>query len=245
MASARPSLSCAISTQGFHFSLATTVHVGPQQDLAGCSLHIVHDLGPDVYADQYELAQRPDYNATLWGTSDLERPVSAVDPRGSVLLLTIDPSRLARQQDANVTLEVPLHARYGRLAETSDVAFHTISLKRPLGFFSYPADGESSLVSMSHGLSSYSSFTDAVASVLDVLRPYQSLEGWPTLPATFIPDSAPENQLQLTIPVGTLQDLAWVDIGTALVMIAMFFYVLVASLRIARRLSAKSSRKTE
>lgn len=47
------------------------------------------------------------------------------------------------------------------------------------------------------------------------------------------------------IPVGVLDDLAWVDVGTAVVMVAMFFYLLHASLRTARRLSSRASTKTD
>ena len=78
-----------------------------------------------------------------------------------------------------------------------------------------------------------------------VLEPYQSLDGWPTSPLTLIPDSAPLEQLQVSVPVGLLDDLPWVDVGTALVMIVMFFYLLIASIRTARRLSTKPSGKTD
>ena len=51
--------------------------------------------------------------------------------------------------------------------------------------------------------------------------------------------------LIVVIPVGKLEDLAWVDVGTAAIMIAMFFYLLTASIRTARRLSSRASSKAE
>ena len=136
------SLSSSLDPQGFHFSVSTTVRLGAHTDRSVCSLHILHDLPPHVYADQYELAQRPGYNSSLWGTADLERPVSAVDPRGSVLLLSVDGLHLSQLQHETVTLDVPLHARYGRPTERQDAPLHTVALRRPLGFFACATDSE-------------------------------------------------------------------------------------------------------
>lgn len=77
------------------------------------------------------------------------------------------------------------------------------------------------------------------------LRPYTSLAGWPTSPLSLIPDIAANEPLDVVIPVGALDDLAWVDVGTAAVMLAMFFYLFHASVRTARRLSSRASTKTD
>ncbi|KAI0646742.1 PIG-X [Trametes meyenii] len=223
-----PSLSSTHSGQGFHFTLTTTVSVEDSFDLDQLTLHLVYDLDPHVYADQYELAQRPGYSSLLWGTSDLEKPVSAVPTNGSVLLLKADTSQLPRHHAVNLTLEVPLHARYGGPAASVDGndAFYRIHVKRPLGFFTFEQQGDVSVIP-------------------DTLRPYASLSGWPTGRSSLIPDTSSPQTLEVTIPVGVLDDLAWVDIGTAAVMIAMFFYLLQASLRTAGRLSRQVSTKTD
>ncbi|KAI0822671.1 hypothetical protein BC628DRAFT_1388539 [Trametes gibbosa] len=130
-------LSSSIAPQGFHFTLSTAINIPDTSLLENRALHVVYDLDPHVYADQYELAQRPGYSSVLWGTSDLEKPVAAVNSDGSVLLLTADTSQLVRGQPANLTLEVPLHARYGRpiaSTNTRDAIFH-VALRRPIGFF--------------------------------------------------------------------------------------------------------------
>ena len=54
-----------------------------------------------------------------------------------------------------------------------------------------------------------------------------------------------KERLEVIVPVGKLSDLAWVDVGTAVVMIAMFFYLLVTSIRTARRLFSIPSMKTD
>ena len=83
------------------------------------------------------------------------------------------------------------------------------------------------------------------AAVPDILAPYASLPGWPSLPLSLVTDSSP-SELQLVIPVGVREDLAWVDIGTAITMITMFFYLLFTALRTAQRLAGnKPYAKTE
>lgn len=136
------SLTSTLSGQGFHFTVSTTVYIPDSAGLDSRKLHVVYDLDPHVYADQYELAQRPEYSSTLWGTTDLEKPVSAVDAGGSVLLLTADTYRLGPSRPVNITLEVPLHARYGRpiAGATAHNATYRVSLKRPVGFFAVDVD---------------------------------------------------------------------------------------------------------
>ncbi|KAI0710425.1 PIG-X [Cerioporus squamosus] len=219
------SLSSSVSTQGFHFTVSTTVNVASSQESRRCSLHVLHDLDPHVYADQYELAQRLGYTSTLWGTFDLERPVSAVDQAGSVLLLTTDLSQLVPGRAANITLEVPLHARYGRPVTGVEDAYRKVGLRRPVGFFACSQED--------------------VAPVPETLRQYTSLPGWPSLSLSLIPDTSPGERHDIVIPVGKLDDLTWVDVGTAAVMVAMFFYLLAASIRTARRLLSKPSMKTD
>ena len=62
---------------------------------------------------------------------------------------------------------------------------------------------------------------------------------------SIIPDKSAGVTLKIEVPVGDLDDLAWVDVGTAVVVIAMFCYLLVASVRTTRRLSSKSHSKTD
>ncbi|EJF62513.1 hypothetical protein DICSQDRAFT_57442 [Dichomitus squalens LYAD-421 SS1] len=221
--------SSSLDAQGFHFTLSTIVNVSSRDD--HCTFHLLLELDPHVYADQYELAQRPEYTSLVWGDADLERPVSAVHPNGSVLLVTTHKHVTLRAQATNFTVDVPLHARYGRPTETSGAAFHPITLKHPIGFFACIDD---------------SKWVCRPIVVPELLKPYASYPGWPPLPLFLVKDSSPNEQLQLVIPVGVREDLAWVDVGTAITMTVMFFYLLFASIRTARRLAGnKSHAKTE
>lgn len=85
-----------------------------------CDLYALLELGPDVFVDPYELEQQH----WLWGTNDLELPVAAVDPRGSVLLLNLT-------RHAPSSLSVPLHARYPLPSE----AKHIVRVPQPSFFW--------------------------------------------------------------------------------------------------------------
>ena len=129
------SLSSAVSAQGLHFTLSTAIHVPIWRDYRECDLHVLYDLDSHVYADRYELAQRPGYVFSLWGTSDLEKPVSAPEINGSVLLLTVDIPEHAAARSENITVDVPLHARYAWPVSGPAPAYYPLALKRPIGFF--------------------------------------------------------------------------------------------------------------
>ena len=135
-------LSSSLAAQGFHFTVSTTVNAALQDADRDCALHLLFDLDPHVYADQYELAQRPDYTSSLWGDTDLERPVSAVHSNGSVLLITAHEHIIPRGQTTSPTFDVPLHVRYGKPSETSETAFRRVTIKRPVGFFACVNDSE-------------------------------------------------------------------------------------------------------
>ncbi|KAF8526847.1 PIG-X [Hysterangium stoloniferum] len=88
-------------SRGFHFEYSTDASQlsGVRPD---CSLFLLHVLPPDVFVDKYELQERGlDFN--LYGESDLERPLIAMDDTGSTLEIRVP---------ASMTANVPLHARY-------------------------------------------------------------------------------------------------------------------------------------
>lgn len=123
-------LSSSLTAQGFHFTVTTRLAPHPHAPAENCTLRLLHALPPDVYADRYELAQRPGLSASsLTGASDLELPVGGVDEGGSVLLLDVPEEG----ESGELVVDVPLHARYGR--PSSQGGYHTIQLGRPVGFW--------------------------------------------------------------------------------------------------------------
>jgi hypothetical protein len=98
-------------SQCFHTVITTQV-IEPQWPTE-CSLHMFFALPPHIFVDPYELASRqPAYTSIILGNANLELPIAAVPQADSGILLNISlPARSAA--DMNVTIDVPLHCRYG------------------------------------------------------------------------------------------------------------------------------------
>lgn len=82
-----------------------------------CSVHLFYRLPSSLFVDPYELAQRQElYTFVKWGQVDLEKPVHAVANSDTDVLVNV-PCPPIPSTDVNkemeVTVEVPLHARYG------------------------------------------------------------------------------------------------------------------------------------
>ncbi|PCH38787.1 hypothetical protein WOLCODRAFT_149727 [Wolfiporia cocos MD-104 SS10] len=217
MSSPTATASSSLVAQGFHFTFSTEISVLDPGAAGNCSLHLVHVLPRDVYADPYELSQRPGYAASLNAPVDLELPVAAVAPADTILTLevTAPPFRGAHA----VSVDVPLHARYGAPA-ASQPGYHTIALPSPRAFWACPRPA------------------GAPAALPAALAPFLPPGAYATSDVMLIPQASPEMH-ELRIPVGRLDDLAIVDVGTAGVMLLMFVYLATVSVRAARRLHAR------
>lgn len=95
------------SERGFH--LTSTTDIIFSQSSGGCKLHALFLFPSDVFVDRYELGQRRQDGVLgsefeVWGETDLELPVQAVNRRGSALLISLSANQS--------TLEVPFHLRY-------------------------------------------------------------------------------------------------------------------------------------
>ncbi|KAI0928159.1 hypothetical protein AcW2_004261 [Taiwanofungus camphoratus] len=219
------SLASATAAQGFHFTYSTRITTRPSPAFAHCSLHLLHSLVPDVYADPYELLHQPAFASSLRGTPDLELPVAAADPAPSLLLLNVSLPAPPDTQPLNVSVDVPLHARYAR-PEHTGTGYHAIVLPPPVGFWACPSTGP-----YPHPLP-------------DELMPYLSPDAFPVSRLAF-PRVATGGRMRLTVPVGRSADLALVDVGTALIMLLAFLYLAFAAVRTARRLHVRAPEKTQ
>jgi len=128
-------LSSSLTTRhGFHTTYSTHIIVNNPADLARCTCHLLHILPPRVFVDPYELANYRDfYTIKLSGYSNLELPVTAVDPKGSALLLNILLPKTGMQ---NMTVDVPLHLRYGKPVQVDD---GSVKVPLPTGFWTCPS----------------------------------------------------------------------------------------------------------
>jgi hypothetical protein len=111
--------------QGLHFM----VHNSVPDNLEGytpskCNLYTLHRFSRDVFVDPYELEQRFQDKvlpkSQVWGETDLELPVSAVE-EGSLVLIGPLGSTL--------DFDLPIHARYPLPSTTESHA--TVMIQTP------------------------------------------------------------------------------------------------------------------
>ncbi|KAL0945320.1 hypothetical protein HGRIS_000822 [Hohenbuehelia grisea] len=225
------SLSSTIgSNSGAHLTSTTTISVPQPAAYRSCSLHLHFTLPPSIFVDQYELANyQAQYMFKHWGTSNLELPVSAVSAEGSALLLNVTQPT---EGSTSVNVAVPMHARYDIVAESSAVLYREALLHQPKGFFA---------------CSSSSSSPRGVASFVPDLR--TEFMAYFDLAVTKFVEIPPARGAAahdtIRLPVGNLSHLFTVELGTALCIIGLFFYLSHVSYTTWRRLQSNPRQKTE
>ncbi|KAJ6551532.1 PIG-X [Mycena capillaripes] len=192
---------------------------------ADCSLHLHYALPPMVFIDPYELTNRADaYSFKHAGPSNLELPVFALvaadtDKPGE-LLLSVARSLTA---DGVLDVEVPLHVRYGATA-TSGAPFQLTQLPWPEVFLSCPASTSANAPLLSMHRSLAAAFDGA--SIVRLEPP---------------PGAVPVETIRT--PVGDAADVARVELGTAVVVLASFFYLVRTARRTVARLSSRIAKE--
>ena len=120
-------------SQGFHPVSSNVVHFSTgSSSLLQCSFHLYFKLPPLLFVDPHELAQRNNtYTFNHWGSRDLEKPVHALPEteRGSDVLLNVrlspsvdDDDRKLSETSWNLTVDLPMHLRYGVPAPISSTS---------------------------------------------------------------------------------------------------------------------------
>ncbi|KAJ7512888.1 PIG-X [Mycena galericulata] len=204
--------------QSFHPVFKTRVSA---EGFENCSLHLLYTLPPLVFVDPYELANRADaYSFKYAGPSNLELPVAALANEDAALLLSIawTPS------DSPLVVEVPLHVRYGPAAAAADPIQRT-PIPWPDAFFACPV----------------SRTADALpAMTREFAAPFDNSSIFRV--ATPV-DAARIETIQT--PVGNVADVGRVELGTAVVVLASFFYLVRAVRRTVARMNVGLSNTKE
>ena len=143
-------------SQGFHPISTNIIHFSTDSlPLAQCSLHLYFKLPPLLFVDPHELAQRNStYTFNHWGSRDLEKPVHALSEaeRDSDVLLNVrlppsisDDGRRGSDsgntvsQMWNMTIELPMHLRYGVPVSASSISgaeksYDRVHVDSPIAF---------------------------------------------------------------------------------------------------------------
>ena len=103
-------------TRGFHASSTTHLLLRGSR-IHSCTLHLYFDLPAQLFVDPYELDhRRGSYTFERFGAGNLEAPVfapGAGGPSGLLLNVTVPEGGESHEDDDILSIEVPLHARYG------------------------------------------------------------------------------------------------------------------------------------
>ena len=226
------------TTRGFHTTWTTTVKL--TRDLIqdeNCSLYLLYDLPRHVFVDQYELANyRGSYTFHLSGTKDMELPVTALVFTSSNLLLNVSLESEIGSEDLMVSVQVPLHMRYG---QPGLFDYHEERIPSPVAYLACPgscAYRKRVPCQISNVL--YSAATPISQPSASVPSQISSLFNQRSVTVLSSPSEA-ESHAILRIPVGRSDHLAIVETGTTCVVIFAFVLILRTSLRVAMRLAHK------
>lgn len=217
--------------RGFHGSLISNITLSHSHRRPECTLHILYVLPPIAFIDPYELELRSDqYTYHYEGTRNLELPIVAVD-RDKPGVLLVDVNDVTKKGgNGHLEVEVPLHFRYGvplEECESSKEAVERGSLEQPWGFITCPLSDQSPVLEKP-----------------PIPIPYALPPSWTFLQSKDIePLEATEGagSLDYAIPLGRKSDLLQVEIGTALVFLLCFLYLLRVTLRAVQRMREKSA----
>ncbi|KAF7360562.1 RBR-type E3 ubiquitin transferase [Mycena venus] len=210
--------SSVLHSQSFHPVFKTSISAPGHEN---CSLHLHYELPPLIFVDPYELSNRADaYSFKHAGPSNLELPVFALGPGddGNATLLVSAAQPLS--VDGVLDVEVPLHVRYARATE-SPSSFQLTRLSWPEAFLECPR-------------------TYSTSSQLPPMRREfaAAFDGAAIVRLAPPPGAIPVETIRT--PVGDAADVGRVELGTAVVVIAAFFYLMRVARRTVARLSSPS-----
>jgi hypothetical protein len=222
-------MSSLSTTEGFHTTWTTTVNLARDADKAGnCSLFVLYHLPPHIFVDPYELANFKDsYTFQLSCIQNLELPVTALLSPGSNLLLNVSLESMSESGD-DVSVDVPLHLRYGK---PGSLDYHQERIPSPTAYIACPVNG----THYSFPLCYFLILIAAHSQRPDV--PTQFLSYFESRSVSVVPPPAVDSYSVIRIPVGRPEHLPVVEIGTTGVILFAFILILRTSLRVATRLA--------
>ncbi|KAF8968829.1 PIG-X [Flammula alnicola] len=235
--------STLLPERGFHPVSRNAIRLsGPSQIYESCTAHLYFTLPPVLFVDTHELAQRESsYSFNHWGTRDLERPVHALPDEVSDLLINAKVSEgleLGSEEEEGKTLyiEVPMHLRYGKPKRPTNGGkqskpYELLRVEWPQAFLHCPS---------SFQIDHLPSLPSLPAHILSALP--SSKSGNILIPIPPHANFSSETHNTLILPLGTLDDLSFVEPITALTILACFLWLLRVSWKIATRLNVNSQR---
>jgi len=213
--------------KGFHTTSTTRIAVRGSRP-GSCTLHLYFTLPAQIFADPYELAHRhASYTFERFGGGNLEAPVfapGAGGPSGLLLDLIIPEGGDVAQVDRNtLSIEIPLHARYGVPKAGGDLTDEVV-LPPPEAFWVCPQQKASGSGAKRVPV------PDALRDVVELAPAFKD----PASTLFLIPHAESVRVQTFRVPVGDAGDVALVETGTVVVVLLAFVYLMRAIVRASR-----------
>ncbi|KDQ60546.1 hypothetical protein JAAARDRAFT_31507 [Jaapia argillacea MUCL 33604] len=211
--------------RSFHSTSSTKIVSSSSPLHRNCTLHLILTLPSDVFVDPYELAlHRQYYGFKLNGRVELELPVVALDSDASTLLLNISLDDAPHSEWINVTVNVPLHARYPDVWARDKLEHHVVSLPWPTVFWACDTFSHEDTVSLLEA-STFKSWASSRSERLGLMQ----------VPPCAHSKSRMET---LSVPHGNAGDVDLVETVTTVVVSLAFVALMYSMLKTASRLAS-------
>jgi hypothetical protein len=201
-----------MQAKGFHTTLSTRISLHARREYAACNLFVIYELPPDIIIDSFELNDHG-LRFEFVGSTNLELPLSGVENEAGWLLVAVKPER-------EVVVDVPLHVRYGVPREGHNPR-HIIQLPPPTCFWGCPSS------CASRALICHSHFTTLSDESLHNTFPSRSPRFSMLNASTHfeIIEHVTSSPLSISIPVGNMNDILYIELGTVIVTLFAFVYI--------------------
>ncbi|OAX43780.1 hypothetical protein K503DRAFT_795982 [Rhizopogon vinicolor AM-OR11-026] len=186
-----------MQAKGFHTNLSTRISLHARHEYSACDLFILYELPPDVIIDSFELNNHG-LQFEFVGNANLELPMAGVGNEAGWVLVAAKP------EGEVVLVDVPLHMRYGVPGEGHNPR-HIIQLHPPTCFWGCPSSYKS--------LDSTFSSRSPEFAMLNASTHFKIIEHTTSSP------------LSLNIPVGNMNHILYIELGTVVVTLFAFVYI--------------------
>ncbi|KAF8939417.1 protease B nonderepressible form [Haplosporangium gracile] len=230
-------------SQSFHPHSVTTIQSNPniQETTAGCDLHVLQVLPAGYFVDPFQLeGLAPEIGeSTVYGETDLEKPVGVVAGWGSLVMVKAqleNSVKTSKWTPSNITnidtkgiktdsvsytsvVDIPMHMRYQPPVEEGNPATHmTVEAPWPIVAWVCPSAASTSGGDDSTALNAAAKKLFYIPALpLSLLFPQDEKTGRETVDFRFVlPDPIPKQfpVAKMSVPVGRLDDMNLVRAAT-------------------------------
>lgn len=228
-------------SQSFHPHSVTTIQSNPniQETTTGCDLHVLQVLPAGYFVDPFQLeGLAPEIGeSTVYGETDLEKPVGVVAGWGSLVMVKAQPEdsiKTSKWTTSNITnidtkgiktdsvlytsvVDIPMHMRYQPPVEEGNPATH-VTVEAPWPIVAWVCPAATNVGDESAALNAAAKKLFYIPALpLSLLFPRDEKTDRETVDFRFVlPDPIPKQfpVAKMSVPVGRLDDMNLVRAAT-------------------------------